>query len=356
MLTSVTSRIPVSKKLLRLALGAVVLAAVAGAVGFGLWWSQPPLLEIDHAPVLFTRRGGDLSANLCGRAFRYADLRYQVNGGDWQPLVQEDPRAPKPWWTVELLGQELRTGVNEVVLEASALGRSTRRETLVFDYDDTPVELPLTQDWSGALDVQDGQWETLEVDGARHVRPVPGTEYYDRMILATGAFAGGRRVETEVTFRSFRPWETWCGFGVITMWGGHHDQGHRPRRGWRYAIAWYMKPYGMWCEFSDKAADGQRHDAFAGETWPEPEPGSRWSLIAECWPELDAQGNHLRHRQRMKLWPAGTPEPTAWLSVAERGDARVPPGEYAVALVAHECQAEFGPVRVQALPARTVTQ
>jgi hypothetical protein len=323
-----------------------------GTLG-GVFWARPPLLEVRHAPERFARRTGDLSANLRGVAFEWADLRYRVNAGTWRPIALETSTTPRSQWTIELLPGTLREGPNRVDIEASAPGRRSVFETVRFEYDGSLPSLPLLQDWSEPLDVQYGLWEVVEDDGVRRVRPVPSTEGYDAIALASGSFPGGRRVETEIIFRSFPTSAMWAGFGVLTMWGGHNEPGdHRPRRGWEYAVAWYMKPYGAWCEFSTRSGDGQRHDAFAGETWPEPEPDSRWSLVAEAWPETDARGNHLNHRQRMKLWPAGEPEPAEWLETAERGDARLPPGEYAVAVVALEAQVEFAPLRISALPAR----
>ncbi len=335
-----------------LLLGAVGCAIAAGAAV--LWWTRPPLLQVEHAPKTFARRAGALSANICGTAFPWAALRYRINDAEWQPVLAAAPRTPAPRWTIELLREQLLPGENRLQIEATAFGRATVARSLRLNYDDSPVRLPLLQDWSGPLDVQDGRWEVVEVDGERRVRPALGAEGYDRLLLVCGAVRGGRRVETEITLRAFSPWQTWAGFGVLTMWGGHLDDGHRPRRGWRYAIAWWMKPYGPWCEFSNKHGDAPRHDSFSGETLPEPEPGSRWSLIAECWPERDAGGRHLRHRQRMKIWPTGTPEPAAWLETTDKGAAELPPAEYAVALIAHECSAEFGPVRITALPAATL--
>lgn len=329
---------------------AVVLG---GFVVFGIvWWTRPPLLEVRHAPPRFARRTGNLSANLRGLAFPWADLRYRLNSGPWRPVVLEALGGTHAHWTIELLPEMLRPGANRVEIEASAYGRRRVVETLSFEYDATPATLPLLQQWLEPLDVQYGLWDVVAEGGVRRVRPVPNTEGYDAIVMVSGAFAGGRRVETEMTFRSFDPSTIWAGFGVLTMWGGHNDDDHRPRRGWEYAVAWYMRPYGAWVEFSTKFGASERHDVFAGENWPEPAPDSRWSLIAEAWSETDAQGNHLNHRQRMKLWPAGEPEPPEWLETAERGAARIPPGEYAVALVALEAQVEFAPVRITPLPAR----
>ncbi|MEM7200600.1 MAG: hypothetical protein AAF628_10065 [Planctomycetota bacterium] len=344
------------RQLLLWSLATALVIGSGAAATFAWWWTKEPMLDVQHAPAVVTRRSGELSANLCGTAFRRASLRYRVNEGDWTDLAQTDPRSPAPWWTIELLPKVLREGINDVEIHASAVGRTAATERLTFEYDPAPLSLPTLVDWRQPLEVQDGHWEVVEVDGERRVRPVPGSERYDRILLATGAFAGGRRVETDMVFRGFRPWQTWAGFGVLTLWGGHLDQpGRFPRNGWLYAVAWYMKPYGPWCEFSVKQGDGARVDAFTGNGIADPHPDSRWSLIAECWPETDGRGEHVGYRQRMKLWPSGEPEPAEWLECSDRGGARLPAGEYAVAVVAHECQVEFGPLRVLPLataPAR----
>ena len=340
-----------SKRLMRGLAGCVVVGLGVGAGAATMRWSSPQMLEVHHAPHRFARRSGDLSANICGVAFKHATLRYRLNGSDWSAIPQGEPRSPKPRWTLELLPEALRPGSNNLVIESSAKARTTQTETIAFEYDDSPVSLPLVVDWTGDLDVQDGRWEVIEDSDGRRVRPTPGTEFYDRMIMVTGAFAGGRRVETEAVFYSFAPHETFTGFGVLTMWGGHNDDpGHFPRRGWRYAIAWHMQPYGKWSEFSIRHGGAPRTDAFLGTTMAAPPPGSRCKIIAECQPRRSAAGKHLGYRQRMKLWPANEPEPDAWLQAVDDDRAPLPAREYAVALVAHECQVEFSAVHVLPLP------
>ena len=301
-----------------------------------------------HAPAVVSRKTATISANLCGTAPIGAEISYRTADQPWRTVGREQPRIAGNEWTVELLASELQAGENTVEVRCGS-GASAAIESLAFDYQPQAPALPLTVDWSQPLEVQDGQWETLVVDGERRVRPVPGTAHYDRILLATGAFGGGRRVEVEMVYRESNPHEVWTGFGVLTLWGGHLEEGeHRPRRGWRYGIAWHMRPYGAWCEFSNKIGDGERADAFAGRTEPEPAAGSRWRLVTECWPE-SGSGEHRGWRQRMKLWPADEPEPAEWIECADRGAATLPDDEYAVALVAHECQVEFAQVHVAPL-------
>jgi hypothetical protein len=69
-------------------------------------------------------------------------------------------------------------------------------------------------------------------------------------------------------------------------------------------------------------------------------------LTAECVPELDEDGNHLRYRQRLKWHADGEPAPDEWIELTDTQGAPLPPGEYAVGLVTHRCQVDFGPVTV----------
>jgi hypothetical protein len=79
------------------------------------------------------------------------------------------------------------------------------------------------------------------------------------------------------------------------------------------------------------------------------QPDSRYLLLVECRPVTGPDGTHRHYSQRMKWWLEGDKEPDAWMELHDAGGAPLPPGEYAVALVAHRSQVEFGPVKVTAL-------
>ena len=76
-----------------------------------------------------------------------------------------------------------------------------------------------------------------------------------------------------------------------------------------------------------------------------------YRIIAECFPEVSSTGQHLRYRQRVKWFAAGEPEPDSWIEVVDVEGAPLPEEEYAVALVAHRSQVEFGAVSVSAIEA-----
>jgi len=186
------------------------------------------------------------------------------------------------------------------------------------------------------------------MDGGRRFRR--GARSGSGILQAAAAIPVPRAIEVEMVFRRDLGRREF-GFGVLTLWGGHPDDWTRlPRRGWSFALAWYWsKPGGAGGEISHK----QGADAPAWvNTYRSLEcpPDGRHRLKAEIVPEFDAQGRHLRHRQRLKWWLLPGPEPAEWLELGDDAGAALPPGDYGIALLAYNCQVEFGPLRVEALP------
>ena len=331
--------------------------AAGGVLVFGCVSKQDQsLIEILHLPKQFSRRADELSANVSGRyASNLEQLRYQVNGGDWITFSPKGPRVPEPLFTLEMKAEDLKVGANELIIEATPKRGEPEITTLSFDYVADPVALPMTIDWSEVdaqqLDVQDGLWDTFSTDSGWRVRPKPGYEDYDRLLNITGAFPGGRRIETDLTLRS-NDEEDLYGLGVLPMWGGHpDDEGMRPRRGWIFGIAWFYSYYkGVGAEFSYKPGK-EKPDWVSAYRNYNRDIDKTYRLISECFPEVDEAGNHLRYRLRMKWFVDGEAEPDDWVEVADSEGAPVPEGEYSVALLAHRCQVEFGPVKVTAVDA-----
>ncbi len=336
------------------------LLAAGGTLAFGCAnRGDNELIEILHLPNQFSRRAGSLSANVIGQyGKRLEQLRYQVNDEPWITFSPKGPRVPSPLFTLELSADALEAGSNSLKIEATPKRGDVETKTLTFEYQPSTVVLPLTTDWESydlaQLDVQDGRWETFasENNGWR-VRPTPGYEDYDRILNVTGAFAGGRRVEADLTFRSYIEGERY-GFGLLPMWGGHPDEiGVSPRRGWAYGIAWFYSTYnGIGAEFSYKAGK-EDHDWVASYRNCECDRNVSYKVIAECFPEITPEGEHLHYRQRVKWFAAKDNEPDIWLEVTDTEGVPLPESEYAVALVAHRTQVEFGNVTVTALPPST---
>lgn len=307
-------------------------------------------LVVFHAPSVVTRKAAPLTANFTGRWTGDEPLRYRLNGGGWRGFVPVPPRMSRPWFCIEIDADEL-LGHGENTLEIEG---GLRRETVRFRYDASPPQLPISIDWSRIsgreLEAQDGIWETLLVDGEWRVRPVPGAEGYDRLLCLTPSFPGGRRVECDIVLRRATHPDQLMGVGVLPYWAGHPDDpGVRPRRGWSFAIGWYYSKYGaIGLEFSHKAggAGWEWVSSYRNEVM---EAGVPYRLVMEAFAERTRDGAVQRYRARLKWWRRGEAEPEAWQELADRPGGKMIEDEYCVALNAHRCQAEFGPVTIEAV-------
>jgi hypothetical protein len=340
---------------------ATMLVGTALLVQGGLWWhASTPLFELVHVPDSFERRSGPFTANVTGvtsRPFKYSQerFRYRLNDGPWRPIRHEQPRTPWPHFTVEMTAQQLRAGENELVVQADAYGRGPQREQVTFRYDPSPVELPARVSWNEdtALVADDGYWERRKTELGWRVGPKDGHAIYDKILVVTGAFAGGRRVEADVVFRDVHEPGRPYGFGVVPLWGGRPDEKHaHPRRGWIYALSWYMSTYeGIGNEFGYKRADNPRRWVNSYRNFSI-EPGVPYKVVAEAWPERMPGTDRVRFRQRTKWWKAGEPEPEDWLELKDHQGATLPPGKYGVALLSFWAEVDFGPVSVRAIEPR----
>jgi hypothetical protein len=335
----------------------VVAACVVLAYPF--YWNAS-LVQIEHMPSVYPRRADNFWTYVTGGTsplvFR---LYYNINGSDWRRVHQIGPRAPRPEFSVEIPLKDLREGPNDFELRAVAIGRPSEEHVLSFQYDASPVDLPLEVDWNNIdrtdLDSQDGRWETFRSGNEWRVGPQRGYESYDRILAVTGAFADGRRVETDVVFHN-RVGDTEYGFGVLTMWGGHPEtEDYRPRRGWIFGLAWYWDRYhGFGNEISLTSIDDGIPDWVNSYRNMPLEHDVKYRIRVETYPEIDAAGNHLRFRQRLWWWKDGSEPPETPLDHTDVEGATLPPGEYAVGLLAYNSVLDFGPVRVERIPPAVV--
>lgn len=327
-----------------------------GIFGFGgvcsgfVWYWQLPLVQVFDLPDSFSRRSGEMTVNVSGAVSSFAkEVRYCVNDGQWQEVARGAPRAPMSFFLIEMEATKLRSGTNTLMIEASAFGRPPQSYQRQFKYDPSPVSLPIARDWlNSEVEAYDGYWEKFLSDDVWRVRPKPGFEGYDRILTVAGAFAEGRRIETDVIFR-YKIGDGEFGFGVLPLWGGHPDSAihNGPRRGWNFSIVWYWNRYqGVGSEFSYKLGKARpdwvnsyRNVALEAEV--------KYAIVVECWPEYDKNGKHLRYAQRSKWWKWGTPEPDGWIELFDTKGAPLPSGEYGVALVAYNCQVDFGPIKIE---------
>lgn len=314
------------------------------------FYDDGPLVEIAHAPSSYARRAADFTANITGLVSERAkSVEYRLNDGAWHPVENDPARVPKPLMTIEMAARDLKPGDNTIAIRAAGMGRDEAVERK-FRYDDGPVSLPRTMEWAPGmeLDAQDGSWEVYDASGEWRVRPKPGHEGYDRVLVVTGAFAGGRKVTTDVVFRGASVPGKPYGFGVLPLWGGRPAVAeHRLRQGWIFSLGWYYSHYeGVGMEFSTKHGDDD-------PLWVASyrniglRTGIPYRLTIEVWPEKTANGGHRRFRQRMTWQAADEPPISQPMEVIDTAGAPLPDGEYAVALIAHRSRVDFGPVTVE---------
>ena len=333
----------------RLASGAaaIVLVTLLSALAYHM---TAPLVTVDHAPASYSARAGAFGAHVTGRVrMGTTALRYRIGDGEWRPLEPRPPRVTLPEFTLEMLADELVAGHNRVELEAHGWLGVKESRSFAFDYDPAPPALPLAVDWVDVaeLDVQDGFFEHVPGHPDR-VRPVPGHEGWDRIIAASGAFEGGRRVSLDLVFRKPMEGRRSWGFGLFPLWGGQpNPDDRRARAGWRFSLLWYFNlTGGFGCSFSEKQGDGSAQ-FIATYRNIELEADRTYRLLTETVPVLDGDGRHLAWRQRCKWWPADEPEPEVWTEAIDEMGAPLPPLAYGVALVAFRSQVEFGAVRIE---------
>jgi hypothetical protein len=315
--------------------------------------TSPRFATVFHLPDTFSRRNGDFTANITGVLAPDIKASYQVNGREWRKIMHAPPRIPEPFFTIELSVDDLLPGPNQVKIrcdEGDDCGEILR---LDFRYDPSPVVLPLQVDWAGAdLDVGGGKWETFNDDKGWRVRPTPGFETYDRLLIVTGAFSGARRIKTDMIYRGrgssekTRPF----GFGVLPMWGGRPDTDRKvPRRGWNFSLCWYYSKYGaLGSEFSYKLGDEAPRWVSAYRNF-DLRKDQEFFLEIEIWSDRDSQGRHRRYVQRFRWRSEDSGSWGEWLKLADNAGGNIPEGEYAVALITHRCQVDFGNVTVEPL-------
>lgn len=324
--------------------------AAALALGVGCRPQDAPAIQVFHAPARVSRRTPDLGATVCGAfAPRTREKAYRINEGSWLPIINDDLRVPEPLFTIEASSDDLHVGRNTLDIRGVRDGETVSR-TVEFEYDPSPIALPLTVDWAQEdLAVADGHWEVVENRDGTWVRPVPGSELYDRLLLVAGAFPQGRRIDLDLVYRADVGSRLY-GFGMLSLWGGRPDQPRvTPRRGWSFGLAWYYSRYqGVGSEFSYKF--GAEEPRWAS-TYRDLslEPGVPYHVAVEVWPERDDEGTLLRYRQRMQWTPRDRESSFPWLELTDVEGAPLPDGEYGVALIAHRSQVEFGSVTIQPL-------
>jgi hypothetical protein len=348
-----------SSRVAGIAVFVILGTALFGAFEFSQYRSRP-LVTMVHLPDTYPRRGASLSANVTTRVSkRVKNLEYRVNGRAWRRIADLwSVRFVNRVVTFEMPVDDLKPGLNQLEIVADAPLRPQERHVLSFSYDPSPIALPVRRVWKDEqLEAQDGSWEVVEVEGEWRVRPELGYEGYDRILLVAGAFPVPRRIETYAVFRSARPSpRNEVGFGVLSLWGGHPGAwSHLPRRGWSFAMGLYWsKPGGVGSEISHYEGTSPPKWVNSYRDTPLLE-NERYYIIIEV-DDVRVDGRHDSYRQRVKIWPESQAEPDEWVVLTDEEGARLPEGEYSVALFTLDSQVEFGPIDVLPLPATSSQQ
>ena len=308
------------------------------------------LVLLYHQPAGVDQRCDEFTFNVPGElsALVYS-AQYSLNGSALRPVPSGGVRYPSPQFCIEFFDQDLLKGNNELKIEVKApLGR-TQAVEFHFTYPNKRLPKNLIWEKNTELQVEDGYWETALIDNEWRVRPVPGYEGYDKVLLLGGSFIGSRRVETDMILRKVIPSTEW-GFGILPQWGGRPDsEGILPRRGWLFSLVWYFNRYkGYGAEFSERNGieKAKFNTAYKSSSIEE---SRKYSVITECLDERDSQNKHIRYVLRFKWWASDENESRDWILLDDKSGWKLPEREYAIGLVCYNCQVDFGPVYISTL-------
>ena len=332
---------------------AISIIAIVIAVGFVESQFQQAqtteLIQFYPMPSVFLNKADGLSLNIHGKLDETVSIKnYRINSGQERMPRADSPRIKDREFVLEFLVDDLQAGKNKLKVTISNMLGRKREVDLSFEYDATTPHLPLVISWQNAsLESQDGQWEKIQRGDQVLVRPIPGTEGYDRILLASGAFKGSRRVECTLTFVSRDSSAKLFGFGIMPLWGGHTDSTQlSPHRGWKYGLGWYYsKDEGVGLEFADKIDDDQ-HITLSKYTKFNPAPGERYKIIIDAQQVLNEHGDHVTYRQTMTWDTLNSNQEPITIELKDDRAEPLKDSHYAVALLAHRAQVEFGPVKV----------
>ena len=337
--------------------GVVLLLVLVGGVFVAPTSSYA---RLDPVPQAFDRLEGELTINLSGkRSALVSTVSYRLEGEpEWQQIDKDSPRSAGRELVFELDPDTLSPGAHTLEVRVQTRFGTARYLSQDFDVEaapEVPARTTITWDPSD-LEAQDGAWDVAPTPAGQTgtwVRPKPGREGYDRILLATPPFVGARRVTTQFVFDERVGSNPRHGVGVLPLWGGHPDSEQvRPRRGWLYGLAWWYSEYpGFGAEFAHKIGGGD----IASDTTSNSEAllaGVVYTMITEAVPVIQPDGSEV-FELRMKWATSEDGEPLDamdWILVTRDPEGDVPVGSsYAVAVLAHRAKARFGPVTVERL-------
>jgi hypothetical protein len=277
-------------------------------------------------------------------------LTYSLNGAPEQNLsVGPYRRIAEPGdFNVEIDYTEMLPGTNTIEIRAvDGLGFETIK-TITVDYAaGTTWPLPYSVDWSSAAEISDvaqvvdGRWsivggalrnDLLRYDRAVAIGDIAWTDYEVTVPITINGISseasGGVNGYPAV--------------GVMLKWPGHSDwDGDQPT--WGY----YPSGGGGWYEFRNLGPGELSLRDFEGN-FKDGDPLVRVLALGTTYVwkvrvETQTDGSSL---YRMKVWPEGSPEPSAW-ELSDTDTADVPGGS--LLLIAHFADVSFGDVIVEPL-------
>ena len=255
-------------------------------------------------------------------------------------------------FNVDILVADLRTGANQIVLDATDNDGNTSRTIVTVNFTPANPQPQARVNWSrlnGVDDaglVVDGKW-TFTNGGIR-------TEEagYDRIIAIGDLDWESYEVTTTVTLHGFTPDgfdspSNGPGVGLFAHWSGHTNNpaGTDPLVGFLPdadgnvafgALAWVR-----WIENSRTQARILGPDARVKVTTP-----YTWNVGETQNIRMQVVGGD-NPTYRWRIWRDGIAEPTAWQTLSLTG---VTSGQGSVGLIAHEADATFGDVVITPLP------
>jgi hypothetical protein len=296
--------------------------------------------------------------NILGRVIGTLDqlsISYSLNDGLFHPLsIGPDQRrlAGKGDFNVEIDCDELKDGVNAVVIEASQNngGKTTKRVTLEYK-ESGVVDLPRRIEWSKHKNIQDvaqiidGKWR---INGDT-ISPVEVG--YDRLIGVGDVSWNDFEVVLPISVHGINPKSystvsTHTGVGVVARWAGHHKNradataSGQPRFG--------PTPWGMICWWCTWYPYGGLLNMFDPDFTRACEKPMFMKLHTPYMFRIHVETQERsRSWYRMKVWEKYEEEPKQWTLESKSAINSLSQGS--ILLIAHETAATFGIVEISPL-------
>ena len=283
-----------------------------------------------------------------------ASLSYRLNGGPLIPMgIGPDDRrlANAGDFNVDLLTSTLSLGANQVLLRAVDRTGQVATTTVTVNWRPTgALNLPYPVDWSTVSEIQavgqvvDGHWKIDPTRGV--VGMAPADAAYDRIILLGDLTWEDYEIRTRVKVIDFSnspsPLSFKPGFGFLVHWNGHNDTvapGSQPFQGFRPdPTGQTPTPFGAITWWRDGRARVMNHRAEKVAQGPlfNVSEGSSYEIRTR----VTTPGT--KSRFQMKIWRAGSAEPSSWSVDWTSAGLPDEPGRGSIGLLAHEVQVEFG--------------